>query len=475
MQGWEWFFDAEVSPGLWRVFSSREVKWFVPEAEPGCGPGRAARAVGPDMEPVDGLLIERCQGGLLIDAVRGLAPLDAEHIVCLLRSILRAVSDARLALSRRSLALTEDGQAAAVPGIGRRTEEREARELGEILYAAAEGAEFSSTAVPLARRESALPDDLVELIDALLLDEAPDPLPRGDLLAAVEDMPAATRLPFYPGEAGIAVDDAPTAGLPAAAAVPAGGGDENDSVRRLRGADALDCSRSSERRMGGSQREERGAVARLRGGKTKGEAVRSKTEAWAARRGGDWLKTVTRPRTAAIAGCALVIGIGAVLLVGLGDDPADEPGAGGGEAAAAIPTAEAGEQAEAGEGASAENGPAAEEDGGEGDPCAGFERLTQQRAEVFASGDADRLDALSTPGSPAAEVDAKTAAEGIAPSKVTMTVDECTVVREASESAQLTAAVTTALDEERPSTARLRVELAKTRGEWTVSRAVDLD
>ena len=480
MQDCEWIYDAEVRPGLWRVFNAREVKWFVPSAKTSNGDGLPVSVLGPDMHSVDGLLIPRYRGGMLEDAVLGLAPLKAEELVCLLRGAIEAAGGqlGNVPISRSNLALDDDGTVAVLPGIDIAEGESEARELGELLYAAAQGAEFEETAVPLKNRESGLPADLVELIDLLLLDSDSRNPSRADMLAAVNDHTASDRLPFYPGEPGVPLNDAPTAGLrPITAAAhnqhnPPGAGKAAKSGQAL-GDSAIATLRGSK---ANTRERSRGAGAERRGrevdrGKRKsGSRHRDRPMAVFA------TMTSRQLRVAAVGAAAVVaLGTGIVFIVGGSQPETTQPTAVGehkaeGDEPRSPNAAENAPEEPAAHEENAKKIPKAQADG----PCEGFEALTQARAAAFAAGKPSDLTGLTVPGSKAAKADAASAQQPTQPMEVTMNVTECEVEHGSTEAATVRAVVTAEADGSAVPEARIRVSLEKHDGKWKVSRTEEV-
>lgn len=483
MQVCEWIYDAEVRPGLWRVFNAHEVKWFVCAADTAAGAGRPVSVLGPDMEPVAGLLIPRCRGGMLEDALLGLAPLGAEELVCLLRGTIEATggTDGSIPISRASLALADDGSVCALPGIEVPGEESEARELGELLYAAAQGVTFTETAVPLKNRDNNLPTELVDLIDALLLDGETGDLPRGDLLEAVCRYRGAERLPFYPGEPGVPVNDPPTAGLrPVTAAVnnvpeqtgPKTGAEEkaeqgngDTAIAALRG----DTERARKNR--GSQAPRRGARKPEKTAKRSGPKRKEPT---AAAPGGKIRRGV---RAGVIGAAALAtVAAGIALIIG-GAQPdqteptaavdqgkhGEEPRSPKAEDEPSVPAEQSGELEDTSDAAPDSSG-----------PCEGFKDLTQARAAAFAGGKPADLAGLTVPGSNAAKADAESEDKPAQPMNVTMNVTECEVEDSTAETATVRAVVSAEVGETPVPEARIRVSLEKHEGKWKVSRTEEI-
>lgn len=482
MQVCDWIYDAEVRPGLWRVFNAHEVKWFVCAADTAAGAGRPVSVLGPDMEPVSGLLIPRCRGGMLEDAVLGLGPLGSEELVCLLRGTIEATGGraGTVPISRSNLALADDGSICALPGIEVSEEESEARELGELLYAAAQGVAFTDSAVPLKNRDSGLPSELVELIDALLLDSDAAVLPRADLLEAVRQHPAAERLPFYPGEPGVPVNDPPTAGMRAVTAalhdVPEQTTGQTDSEKPAQQGIG-DTAIAVLRGQTGRTRKNRGSQApRRRGQKTDGTTKRraqKRRETSAGARNGKSRNGVRASVIAVVAVAA--VASGAALIIG------------GAQSDRTVPTAAA-DQAESGEEPrrpKTEEGPSAKtvksrEDEGtapapeRSGPCEQFKELTHARATAFAEGRPADLAGLTVPGSNAAEADAEAADEPAEPMDVKMNVTECDIEDSTPEAATIRAVVSAEAGGQPVPEARIRVNLEKHDGKWKVSRTEEL-
>lgn len=483
MQVCEWIYDAEVRPGLWRVFNAHEVKWFVCEADAAAGPGKPVSVLGPDLQSVSGLLIPRCLGGMLEDAVLGLAPMGAEELVCLLRDTVEATGGrtGAVPISRANLALADDGSICALPGVEVSEEESEARELGELLYAAAQGVAFTDSAVPLKNRDSSLPSELVELIDALLLDSDAADLPRADLLEAVREHPAAARLPFYPGEPGVPVNDPPTAGL---RSVTAALHDAPDQTIGQSGSakppeeGIVDTAIAALRGQTGRTRTNRGAQAprrrrRKKNGNTQHRCQKRKEPSAGALDG----KSRSGVRAGAVAVVALVsVASGAALIIG------------GAQSDRTVATAAA-DRAESGE---EPRRPKTEEDPSarstaksrEGkrtvtepeysEPCQKFTELTHARAAAFAAGRPADLAGLTVPGSNAAEADVEAADKPAEPMDVTMNVTECDVEDSTPEAATIRAVVSAEAGGQPVPEARIRVNLEKHDGKWKVSRTEEL-
>lgn len=483
MQVCEWIYDAEVRPGLWRVFNAHEVKWFVCAADTAGGPGRPVSVLGPDMEPVAGLLIPRYRGGMLEDAVLGLAPLSSEELVCLLRGTIEATggTDGSNPISRASLALADDGSVCALPGIEVPEEEPEARELGELLYAAAQGVTFTETAVPLKNRDNNLPAEIVDLIDALLLDSDAVSLPRGDLLEAVRKYRGAERLPFYPGEPGVPVNDPPTAGLRAVTAalhdVPEQTGLQTDreekaeqgigdtAIAALRG----DTGRTLKNRgLKVPRREARKPekTSKYRGPKRK--------EPTAAAPGGKIRRGVRAGVLGAAALAAVAAGI--ALIIGGAQPDQTQPTAAAhqrknGEEPRS-PKTEHGPSVPAEQSVEPEDTSVAAPDSS--GPCEGFKDLTRARAAAFAEGRPADLAGLTVPGSNAAKADAESEDKPAQPMTVTMNVTQCEVEDSTEETATVRAVVSAEVGGAPVPEARIRVNLQKHEGKWKVSRTEEL-
>ncbi len=483
MQGCEWIYDAEVRPGLWRVFNAHEVKWFVCAADTAAGPGRPVSVLGPDMDPVAGLLIPRCRGGMLEDAVLGLAPLGADELVCLVRGTIEATGGraGAVPISRANLALADDGSICALPGIEVSEDESEARQLGELLYAAAQGVEFADSAVPLKNRDSGLPAELVELIDALLLDSDAGDLPRADVLEAVREHPAVERLPFYPGEPGVPVNDPPTAGQRTVTAVLHDVPEEtigHTGSEKPTEQEIGDTAIAVLRGQTGRTRKNRGAQGprrrrRKKNGNTQRRGRKRKESSAGALDG----KSRSAVRTGAVAVVALAaVTSGAALIIG------------GARSDRTVQTAAA-DQAESAE---EPRRPKTEEDPSarstaksresEGivparersEPCQKFQELTHARATAFTEGRPADLAGLTVPGSNAAEADAEAADKPAEPMDVTMNVTECDVEDSTAEAATIRAVVFAEAGGQPVPEARIRVSLEKHEGKWKVSRTEEL-
>lgn len=223
----EWNFEAEVASGVHRVVAAGRSSWFVPGADAGDAagewpdpvpaPGWARDAAG---DRVDGVLVGRMAGGMLIDGLRRQDGLDAGQTVGVLLECLAAGADApdppegETRMHRGAFALDSAGLIRIIPCTARSLGEvSPGYELGEIGYLCLTGALWAERGIPVREAvgdsASGLADVLVELLESRGTGRA---LPR-DLAARLSEVCRPAPVPFLPSEAEVPPGDALTAQL----------------------------------------------------------------------------------------------------------------------------------------------------------------------------------------------------------------------------------------------------------------------
>lgn len=517
-----WNMEAELAPGLWRVFAGESTRWFVcagPPAEARAWVGgavREARAVGAEGVQVEGLVVPRCEGGLLEAALTALGALSAAQtaaVVAGCAAALEAAPEPPVGKERGRLgafALDSAARVRLVPGLLADAEPgAEAQAVGELAFRAAAGMSWAEAGVPAAGLPGGLPTALAALIDELLVGGCSNAAGRLDLAevsAALLACPEPGPLPFIAAEPGIDVGAAATAGLrldpglvgrlapdadaPAGGAVGAlraahaaggtGARAERGSRRTSRGAgtvagrdaDRGDDGQRNGRRTGVRTRGGDGGTAALRHRARRGRkgsrirvaedrgrsGVRMRGAAAGRRRLPAWLT----PRALGLAVASSAVLGGAALLV---------PGLVAGERTPE-PAAAHRPQTTGASGAAADPAGGRTAVADRGSPEAAFAALTAARASAFETGDAEALRALTAEGSPARTAEEGADARRFAGSRVRIEVGSPKVERAAGDQAVVTATMAVSVERDGArrdyGSQRVRTQLRYAGGTWRV-------
>ncbi|GAA4507727.1 hypothetical protein [Brevibacterium yomogidense] len=392
----EWVVDASIDADLARVCAGDLTRWFVAdgplpghsdktvcEAEPAVWPRTSVVRV----EGRLGLLVPRCEGGLLVDGLRKRGGMDAPLALGVLDEALAVLEDApppprgasRTAM--RGFAVDGRGDIVVLPGRLRDAASRtDAAELGELLHLALTGRTWEQTGLPLALSAPDVPVAVTTLVTDLLEGDDGD-VDRSRLRARIAALGPSRERGFLPAEPGVPEDTAPTGTLGA------------DVVSALRGArpGGADPDVSPER--GGSVR------SRPRSGRARhGERRRRGARARAGR------ARMTTVSVIALCCTGVLAGVGLMVKGATGVAPHAQPRTG----STAMQTPEPELSTEEPSASTEEPAASAEEPAGTtaDDPLTAVVELSRLRAEAFADADGDALALLTVPGSPAATADA---------------------------------------------------------------------
>lgn len=433
--GGDWAIDEQIDSALLRVRRDEETRWFavvdsdaVGEAESTVWPS----VRGASVDGRAGLLVPRCEGGLLEDALRLRGGMSAALALGVLDEVLEVLETAPAApcggsrAAIRSFAVERGGGVVLVPGRFRDGATRsDAAELGELLHLALTGATWEETGLPVSETApeapaavSGLVTDLLE--GSVLTGGATVPAAIADLRARIGRLGPSRERGFLPAEPGVLEDDAPTGTLSpelveALRTSPTRSARTSESHQvgsRLPGARVPDRppqGRRSSRRRRSSEGHRSSRVPTANGDEARPRRDRRRAER--GRRHG-------RLATGILVLCAAAVAVGAVLMgTGAGShagdaearhassqptpttpltptNPADPtPTPPQPPMQPSMPSPSSAAPSEIGTHAAG--------------PLDAAVALTRARAEAFANGDADALAAVTVPGSPAAEADAQ--------------------------------------------------------------------
>ena len=226
--GGDWAIDEQIDSALLRVRRDDETRWFavvdsdaVGEAESTVWPS----VRGASVDGRAGLLVPRCEGGLLEDALRLRGGMSAALALGVLDEVLEVLETAPAApcggsrAAIRSFAVERGGGVVLVPGRFRDGATRsDAAELGELLHLALTGATWEETGLPVSETApeapaavSGLVTDLLE--GSVLTGGATVPADIADLRARIGRLGPSRERGFLPAEPGVLEDDAPTGTL----------------------------------------------------------------------------------------------------------------------------------------------------------------------------------------------------------------------------------------------------------------------
>lgn len=375
-----WSDEVRIDDGIIRVRSGETVRWFiVPDASGATAEEEAALFPSTTVEVIDGdrgLLVPRCEGGLLDRALRergGLAPALALGLLDEVVELLLSTPPAGERASRvtpRAFAFDARGAVTLLPGRTRDAAARtDAAELGEILHLALTGRTWEETGLPVGLTAPEVPVAVAALVTELLEDSV-GALDLDALRVRIAALGPERDRGFRPAEPGVDEDSAPTATLGA------------DLVRELRGAGRPETEAPARPRRA-ERTAARPPVRRPRARIRKQREEREQQKPRGQR---------TRParwgRMSALALSVLGVCAGIVLLVqGVGG--ADVPNT---RADAPDTRAEAPQDQQSAV--------------GHEDPVEAVVELSRERADAIAEADRAALRGLTAPGSPAAAADA---------------------------------------------------------------------
>ena len=375
-----WSDEVRIDDEIIRVRSGETVRWFiVPDASGATAEEEAALFPSTTVEVIDGdrgLLVPRCEGGLLDRALRergGLAPALALGLLDEVVELLLSTPPAGERASRvtpRAFAFDARGAVTLLPGRTRDAAARtDAAELGEILHLALTGRTWEETGLPVGLTAPEVPVAVAALVTELLEDSV-GALDLDALRVRIAALGPERDRGFRPAEPGVDEDSAPTATLGA------------DLVRELRGAGRPETEAPARPRRA-ERTAARPPVRRPRARIRKQREEREQQKPRGQR---------TRParwgRMSALALSVLGVCAGIVLLVqGVGG--ADVPNT---RADAPDTRAEAPQDQQSAV--------------GHEDPVEAVVELSRERADAIAEADRAALRGLTAPGSPAATADA---------------------------------------------------------------------
>lgn len=411
-----WVVETEIDGELARVRAGELTRWFVRdgpvpgnsgttvcESEASAWPHAAVARV--DGRP--GLLVPRCEGGLLVDALRRRGGMDASLALGVLDEALEVLEDAPAApqgasrTSMRGFAVDGSGDIVVLPGRLRDAASRtDSAELGELLHLALTGRTWEETGLPLALTAPEVPVAVTSLVTDLLEGDDGD-VDRTRLRVRIAALGPSRERGFLPAEPGVPDDAAPTGTL------------GSDVVSALRGARPGRADPdTSPRREGAPRSRPRSARSRRaertrRGSRTSRSRVR-----------------MTTASTIALCCAGVIAGVGLMIKGATGEAPHAQPRTG--STAAELPHSEpstehpaastgtpdavtaATDEATEESSAAAGSQDAATAD----DPLTAVVELSRLRAEAFADADGDALAGLTVPQSPAAVADAELDLDG---------------------------------------------------------------
>ena len=375
-----WSDEVRIDDGIIRVRSGETVRWFiVPDASGATAEEEAALFPSTTVEVIDGdrgLLVPRCEGGLLDRALRergGLAPALALGLLDEVVELLLSTPPAGERASRvtpRAFAFDARGAVTLLPGRTRDAAARtDAAELGEILHLALTGRTWEETGLPVGLTAPEVPVAVAALVTELLEDSV-GALDLDALRVRIAALGPERDRGFRPAEPGVDEDSAPTATLGA------------DLVRELRGAGRPETEAPARPRRA----ERTAARPPVRRPRARIRKQREEREQQKPR--GQRIRPARWGRMSALALSVLGVCAGIVLLVqGVGG--ADVPNT---RADAPDTRAEAPQDQQSAV--------------GHEDPVEAVVELSRERADAIAEADRAALRGLTAPGSPAAAADA---------------------------------------------------------------------
>lgn len=399
--GGQWNVEEQIDPVLFRVRCGELTRWFalvdsdeVGESESTVWPHVHGASVGGRT----GLLIPRCEGGLLDEALRRRGGMPAPHALGVIDEVLELLENAPAApaggsrAAIRSFAVKRSGDMTLVPGRFRTAAERsDSAELGELLHLALTGSTWEETGVPLSETAPEVPAAVCALVTdmlegVMLTGGVGEHADVQELRARVARLGPSRDRGFIPAEPGVLEEDAPTGTLSPDVVVALRGAPPNASV--VHGSRV----RTSRPRDPQSPRVQTRSTddARLH----RPDAARTRRDRRRVERG----RRHGRLSVGILVACAACVAAGAVLMgTGAGEaDPTPPP-----PSPLAQPSSGAGQVSPD---ATREPGAFGARSSG---PLDAAVELTRARAEAFAVGDADALAAVTVPGSPAAEADSE--------------------------------------------------------------------
>ena len=375
-----WSDEVRIDDEIIRVRSGETVRWFiVPDASGATAEEEAALFPSTTVEVIDGdrgLLVPRCEGGLLDRALRergGLAPALALGLLDEVVELLLSTPPAGERASRvtpRAFAFDARGAVTLLPGRTRDAAARtDAAELGEILHLALTGRTWEETGLPVGLTAPEVPVAVAALVTELLEDSV-GALDLDALRVRIAALGPERDRGFRPAEPGVDEDSAPTATLGA------------DLVRELRGAGRPETEAPARPRRA----ERTAARPPVRRPRARIRKQREEREQQKPR--GQRIRPARWGRMSALALSVLGVCAGIVLLVqGVGG--ADVPNT---RADAPDTRAEAPQDQQSAV--------------GHEDPVEAVVELSRERADAIAEADRAALRGLTAPGSPAAAADA---------------------------------------------------------------------
>ncbi|SMY13135.1 hypothetical protein [Brevibacterium jeotgali] len=392
-----WTVEEQIDPTLFRVRRNGQTRWFAVVESDAVGESESrvwTHVRGACVEGRGGLLVARCEGGLLEGALRRRGGMSAALALGVLDEVLELLETAPVAprgVSRaaiRSFAVERGGGVALIPGRFREGAKRsDAAELGELLHLSLTGSTWEETALPLAETAPDVPTAVSALVSDLLegeiLTRSGERVDFVDLRARIARLGPSRARGFLPAEPGVLEEDVPTGTL------------SPEVVVALRGAPLDGRQPSGPSRVPAENR----GIATTRRDRRRVE------------RGGRH----GRLSIGILAGCAAAVAAGAVLMgSGAGTGDADVRHEASRRAPAAppdpTPAPMSPRSLSPSTVAQSSQGPTrmpATSEPHASEPRDAAVELTRARAEAFAVGDADALAAVTVPGSPAAEADAQ--------------------------------------------------------------------
>ena len=392
-----WAVEEQIDPTLFRVRRDGQTRWFaVVESDAvGESESRVWRHVrGASVEGRGGLLIARCEGGLLEGALRRRGGMSAALALGVLDEVLELLETAPVpppGASRaaiRSFAVERGGGVALVPGRFREGAKRsDSAELGELLHLSLTGSTWEETGLPLAETAPDVPTSVSALVTDLLEGEmrtrAEERVDLVDLRARIARLGPSRDRGFLPAEPGVLEEDVPTGTL------------SPEVVVALRGAPSDGSQTFGPSR---APTDDRG-IATTRRARRRGE------------RGGRH----GRLSVGILVACAASVAAGAVLMgSGAGTGDADVSHDASRQALTAPPdptpaplSPRSLPSSTAAQGSQDPTRMPVASEAHASEPRDAAVELTRARAEAFAEGDADALAAVTVPGSPAAAADAQ--------------------------------------------------------------------
>ncbi|WP_101650360.1 hypothetical protein [Brevibacterium ihuae] len=508
--GTPWLIEAEISPGIRRVVRGGRAAWFLTdgsalaEAAAGGAPGaEVAEALDDTGSPVPGVVVPRMPGGLLEVVLRRHGGLTSAQTIGVLLACCDALSvapvapEGRIRMHRSAFAQDAEGEVRLIPCVT--VSEGEAdpqRELGELAYLCLTGRTWEETGIPVRDLRPAPADALAAIVIDLLESACPGPLDAHGLPAALGVRLAlageAAPVPFIPSEPEVPLGDAVTArirldaGFTDRLAAGAGRGDgsprgdRDDAPARMRRTTGAVRSRGGARRREMRQQERSspridGAVGRLRSALRGGtESARTAQGRGAgARSWSETARTLARrmPRRVVAAGLAVSAVILGVALLASAQREAD-PRVDAASSESPPATTDAPARTNPPATTNSPTDPAAGLTDDE-DPAGAFRALTDAREQAYETGDAQALEALTVPGSPAAAADAPVDLDAFAGREVRIEVEPIGAPEIAGTEAVLTVRMTTTVERsggppEDYGTQRIRVVLRFGERGWQV-------